>query len=281
MRTTNNRRTAAVLSASALVLGLIAISQPALAGISNTRHNLGSGSNTVSGGRAQLDANGTAEICVFCHTPHGSASTVTAPLWNKLLNKTSLNYTSYTSATSSTFSSNQDGPGNVSLGCLSCHDGTQAMDNLLNAPGYGTSNFGTTTSGMSGVSWTWNVGGAGGGIQPGGFMASDSVLNLGTNLSNDHPIGMNYCANTAVTGGTCEADFTPMTTTGTKKYIDTGTAGFQKTDLPLYSSVVGANTYTTKVECATCHDPHTESSQFLRMAGGNTGSQVCLACHTK
>ena len=276
MRTINKRRTVGLLSASALILGMIAISQPALAGISNTRHNLGSGTNTFTT-KASLDASGTTEICVFCHTPHGAATTATAPLWNKLLNKTTGNYTSYTSLTSSSFGSIQDGPGNVSLGCLSCHDGTQAMDNILNLPGYGGTASGI--SGATGVSWTWNLNGGGAGVSADGFMASNSALNMGTNLSNDHPIGMNYCASTSVDGSTaCEADFAVIATSTTgRKYIDTGTAGFQKTDLPLYRT----NLTTIKVECATCHDPHTESSQFLRMPGGNTGSQVCLACHTK
>ena len=284
MRTINNRRTAAVLSASALVLGLVAISQPALAGISNTRHNLGSGSNSVTG-RAQLSptGGGTTEICVFCHTPHGAASTVTAPLWNKLLAKTSANYTSYTSATSITFDAQQDGPGNVSLGCLSCHDGTQAMDNILNAPGYNTNNnpLVTGANGMTGASWTWNLSGAGDGVTSEGLMnATNSTLNLGTNLSNDHPIGMNYCADNTPTGtGVCEADYAPLAGTASRRYVNTDVGGttFTKTDFPLYSN----GSITTKVECATCHDPHTESSQFLRMPGGNAGSQFCLACQIK
>ena len=33
------------------------------------------------------------------------------------------------------------------------------------------------------------------------------------------------------------------------------------------------------VECASCHDPHSENTTFLRIA--NTNSAVCLACHIK
>jgi predicted CXXCH cytochrome family protein len=33
------------------------------------------------------------------------------------------------------------------------------------------------------------------------------------------------------------------------------------------------------VECATCHDPHSSNSLFLRIS--NSGSGVCLACHNK
>ena len=33
------------------------------------------------------------------------------------------------------------------------------------------------------------------------------------------------------------------------------------------------------VECASCHDPHTETTTFLRTS--NDDSAVCLACHIK
>jgi predicted CXXCH cytochrome family protein len=34
------------------------------------------------------------------------------------------------------------------------------------------------------------------------------------------------------------------------------------------------------VECASCHDPHTDAQPtFLRIA--NVNSEVCLACHVK
>jgi predicted CXXCH cytochrome family protein len=40
-----------------------------------------------------------------------------------------------------------------------------------------------------------------------------------------------------------------------------------------------AGGYQPFVECASCHDPHTENATFLRIS--NAGSAVCLACHTK
>ena len=33
------------------------------------------------------------------------------------------------------------------------------------------------------------------------------------------------------------------------------------------------------VECASCHDPHSDNNTFLRRQ--NTASAVCLACHDK
>ena len=39
------------------------------------------------------------------------------------------------------------------MACLTCHDGTQAMDNILNAPGVG--GF-TTGGGSNGLAYTWS-----------------------------------------------------------------------------------------------------------------------------
>ena len=286
MKLTNTNRLAGLLSASALAISLVAIVQPAMAGISTTKHNLGS---TGSAGNFVSD---TAEICVFCHTPHGSNTVVAAPLWNKATTATAAanGYTMYTSANSATFDSNPTGaqPGNISLACLSCHDGTQAMDNIINAPGAG--GYSSTGSGITGRAyiWTGNVRIDSGGQ---GRLANSGALipMLDTDLRNDHPIGMNYCAGsngvTIASTTTCaDKDFNVGNggLASARSWIDTsvGTVGtYEKTDLPLYKSGEAAPLSSTRVECATCHDPHSNNATFLRIV--NTGSAVCLACHTK
>ena len=45
-------------------------------------------------------------------------------------------------------------PGGSSKLCLSCHDGTQAMDNIINAPGSG--GYDTTGGGADGRTYTWS-----------------------------------------------------------------------------------------------------------------------------
>src|SRR3972149_11902096 len=61
--------------------------------VRSSKHNLSTNPN--------IDAEGTSEVCVFCHTPHGGATDVAggaAPLWNR--NMTTVmnnNYTMYTS----------------------------------------------------------------------------------------------------------------------------------------------------------------------------------------
>jgi predicted CXXCH cytochrome family protein len=64
--------------------------------------------------------------------------------------------------------------------------------------------------------------------------------------------------------------------------------GRQKTDLYLFSRLdkidsipEESSLYRPYVECATCHDPHSTNSTFLRMPGGNARSQICLTCHNK
>ena len=77
-------------------------------------------------------------------------------------------------------------------------------------------------------------------------------------------------------------------------FVGTTQGSFDKWDFKLYSrDTVGwgglfADELEPFVECGSCHDPHMETTTFLRMPGtvdntteSNLGSQVCLACHTK
>lgn len=173
---------------------------------------------------------GTAELCVFCHTPHGG--TADAPLWNRTGPAT----TTFTTYSSSTLDSGTAGvapqPSGLSAACLSCHDGATAYasaTSLVNDPGYTM-----TPTNMSA-----------------------STFSLGNDLSNDHPVSIDYV------------------TLATAQPLEFRAATGQ--------TVVGAVTmqlYSDKVECASCHNPHlTDNGSFLRAA--NDGSQICLACHTK
>lgn len=133
---------------------LLVVAQPSLgAPIAGTDHDLsqrGWGSN---------------EICVFCHTPHNSNTTVTAsPLWNHQV--TAATFGLYTS---STLNATMGQPGGVSKLCLSCHDGTVAIDN-----------FGTITTGTN--------------MMTGGAL-------IGTSLANDHPVSFTYDAALATADG--------------------------------------------------------------------------------
>ena len=265
-----------LLSASALAIGLAVIAQPAAAAIKGSIHDFSKVNDlgTITGAN-------TTQICVFCHTPHGaSTANSSAPLWNKTVSAvgTSPTFTLYGSAT---YDGAATEVGNISLACLSCHDGAQAANNMLNKPGSG----GGTGDGVSATRLDTAVNGN-----------LSGIIALGTNLSNDHPIGMNYCAAaddaTLAALTTCRDDgFFEARVEGSETsrfWVDTeGTAGvttsgngtFEKTDFPLYSNSAlgGAG---GRVECATCHDVHgTANGTLLRIA--NTGSSVCLTCHVK
>lgn len=262
------------VTAVAVLMGTVGFAQQAVAaatGISGTKHNLG------TGGTSQLGAlGGTDEVCVFCHTPHAAntSAATSAPLWNKTL--TTTGYTTY--ATTGNGGGTLDGQilgvGSISLACLSCHDGTQAMDNMINRPGSGL----------------YDVNGQRNGTAVSGLMTG--VANLSQDLSNDHPIGIRYCGggqNVTTTNGACtDTDFIAPAyaeINGAKVWwVDTGTAanGRQKTDMVLYTRPFTTGTNPgdgPSVECGSCHDPHSTNTTFLRIQ--NTGSAVCLACHNK
>ncbi len=100
--------------------------------------------------------NPSGEVCIVCHTPHNANTTVTdAPLWNHEV--TTATFTPYSSATLDAAVGQPDASSKL---CLSCHDGTVALDN-----------FGGTTGGTN-------------------FIGGNDLL--GTDLSNDHPISFTY-----------------------------------------------------------------------------------------
>ena len=266
------------------------------AGIVDTKHNLGSG----PGPAGRNEVSDTAEVCVFCHTPHGGSVGAPVPLWNKRLGTAGTpagggTYTTYASLQTPSLDGAVAPVGSISLACLSCHDGTQAMDNIINAPGSG--GIVADGGGNAGRAFTWT----GATVNAAGNLTSGAAL-LGTDLSNDHPIGIQYCgggltgAGTTVTGTCRDTDFVaPLTQSINANqvfWIETGGAGKQRTDLPLY--VRPGETVATGplVECGSCHDPHVSTGQtgptgtgrvagetFLRIS--NASSAVCTACHVK
>jgi predicted CXXCH cytochrome family protein len=307
-------------------LALMAASSVAMASVSDTAHNL-----SVTGAGAHMTgANGTTEICIFCHTPHGGNQQTNAPIWNRTLSPTSV-YTRFSSLGRITFDAQEAPIGGVSIACLSCHDGTQARNAVINGPGSGPNSNTVTTDGLAP---TWLDGTDPSSAYLSDFTPSDNgtttgdLIYLGTDLRNDHPISMQYGGGgytvavgsatppgqatndpdfaafkgTAGGFGTGAANNAPNSSTNNSTavptgiatgavnyspkgmfYVDTGGNGYQATDFPLYTRTDGTNSPGGEpmVECGTCHDPHSSNVTFLRLPGGNTGSQVCLTCHAK
>jgi len=278
----NHSNLGSILKGAALGAGLLGLTAAtAYAGIADTKHNLGS-----TGTAAQWQATNTAEICVFCHTPHGSDTSAPAPLWNKSFPAAaSYNSTRYSDLNTSTLDGTEAPVGSVSLACLSCHDGSQAMDVVINAPGSG----GYNASGAS--------------FDSGPGMTGSPIPMLGTDLRNDHPISIQYagggCADATAGDGSVDAcgalgdpDFNATSSAeingNPQWWVDTGGAGVrEKSDMILYTrndAIGGSGTVEPFVECASCHDPHVAAQNanevaFLRVS--QAGSGVCLACHNK
>jgi len=106
------------------------------------------------------------EICIACHTPHNADMTVAgSPLWNHEV--TSAVFTVYDSPT---LNQTPVQPLGVSKLCLSCHDGTVALDSF-------------------------------GGSIGGTFITGDALI--GTDLSNDHPVSIRWDHSSLDGGGTC------------------------------------------------------------------------------
>lgn len=122
------------------------------------------GAGTIVGSdhdmRGYLTDETTTQVCVFCHVPHNAATSWGGPLWNHA--NTAATFKIYTSPTLDGATSQ---PSGVTRACLSCHDGTIAVNSLINAPKDG--GVGTLTT-----------------------MTGSAVL--GTDLSNDHPVSITY-----------------------------------------------------------------------------------------
>lgn len=70
--------------------------------------------------------------CVYCHTPHrpkSEASEGKAPLWNR-----EYPVTEYKLYQSPTLDSSIAQPSGITLACLSCHDGSLAVDRVMKRP---------------------------------------------------------------------------------------------------------------------------------------------------
>jgi hypothetical protein len=300
----------------------------AVGSIADTRHNLTISYNSNVGFMDQV-RNNYGAICVYCHTPHGANKQIKAPLWNRTINGTG--YTIYDKPTTLMRPIGQPGPN--SLTCLSCHDGTISIDSVLNMPGPGLeptmggqSNNSTGTSNATFLDkWSSNTFGLpaatsghftfGPELAQGdtsgtcalchqskiGNVGAYSVFMLGTDLRNDHPVGIQF-PDTFGPG----IDFHEPTVKIPNRmaYFDDNLNGHADPDeVRLYDTGDGY-----EVECASCHDPHGVPSggsgtntrfnpSFLRINNGivtNTANQkgtsgiisdgpskLCLTCHAK
>jgi hypothetical protein len=298
------------------LLGVVAVgaalffssANAAMSSIADSWHNLGSLNSKTNSASDKAGANhstDTAEICVFCHTPHGGDNTAEVPIWNRKLN-TPASYKRYGDLGSTTFDAAEVDIGSVSIACLSCHDGGQAIDSLINAPGSG----GFTNRDAFAYGSMPRLGNMVGAdlVVSTGALDPGVVQNLGVDLSNDHPVSMQYAGGGITAGGggtwvgtTNDPDFTGstihpgqdapsgfvsvklMAMGATSKYStyfwlersDSQRADERdREDIILYTRT-DLGPEQPFVECGSCHDPHNVSNPtFLRTSNGVPASMA-------
>jgi len=189
------------------------------------------------------------ELCAMCHTPHSGAGSY--PLWNR--SQASQTYTLYTSISFDMGNAVQ--PRSPSSLCLVCHNGVASE--LVNYPGP-----------CSNPDPAYDITVAG-------------CADLGTDLTNEHPISFNFNAAADLDGNNFPAASTIRTTPSTRLAIPGSISG---TNYWLYGNI-SANEY-NYFECATCHSVHDLASypgkgdyQVYFLRADNSGSQMCLDCH--
>ncbi len=222
-----------------LMLTILWAALPAGASITGTKHDF-SGKGW-----------GTDEICVFCHSPHNALQDSGAsvkPLWNHTLS--SAVYTLYSSYSLKEGSS-QTQPNGPSKLCLSCHDGSVAIDSF-------GGNTGTN------------------------FVTGTPQVGAGNSLANDHPISIRFrhfanAGSTSHGGAGYDWDATGPGSRCDNCHTTAHDAGHLNGSVLFYGSV-GAMT----IECGSCHEPHNKfaaNPKFLRKP--IDGSVICLVCHNK
>lgn len=207
-----------------LVSGILSIlAYPATAGIQGSVHDFSA--YFWSGG----------QICDICHAPHGTGGGTQAPLWNHAI--TSTNFTLYSSGTLWE-TPVQPEPGSISRLCLSCHDGTIAIDSF-------GSNMGST------------------------FMDDiNPNANMGTDLSNDHPVGIlwNHQGDEQRNCTACH---------------DVMSLNMNVKNVKFYPVPNDPGLPNFRLECGTCHDVHNAGTEPKLLRVTMTGSALCQQCHGK
>lgn len=233
-----------MLLAMLMVFCLFAV--PAFAVITGSKHDL---SSTMGAG--VYGATDTDEKCVFCHTPHeASTATTKAPLWNRTVVAVTAGNT-YTGPsgtldavgiTTTTAGMDETDYNATDVGlCLSCHDGSSMTSTaLVNPPNNTGALDWDTTAGASGE--------------------INTTADLGTDLTNDHPIGFTYDAALIAADGELDSVVNITSDFGDNPFFGSGN---------------------DEMWCSSCHDVHgvAGAEAFLRIS--NAGSALCLACHLK
>jgi hypothetical protein len=196
--------------------------------------------------------------CTPCHQAHHTADVQVAPLWSHATSASG----SFTPYSSPTLNATVGQPSGPSLACLSCHDGTVAVNQGI------TALLGTTAEYI------------------------DAGAQIDQDLHVTHPVSFTYDAALAATDGGLENPLTykigdPKTAlTYSTAPVPATWSGTSLTGKTINEALL----FGGKMECASCHDVHkmegsSPSSGILtRLSGsdaGGKGSILCRTCHIK
>lgn len=264
------------LAAVAAVMATASVTVAGMApktGVNGSLHDM----NMITG--ATQDAYG--RVCVFCHTPHnatvvGLDPTDLLPLWNKEINVSGV-YNAYQWATDDNFDKIGTiidplrGPSRL---CVSCHDGSIAVDSHITAqPQAGTK-----------------------------FLTGARAIGENSDLSTTHPIGFSWdaalarnVAADAVSGQTAVVEIAEKTDRFATNINVNGTDYSRVTrggGRTIGSVLFEGDIFT----CASCHEVHNKENVVNTppTIGGVTAaapnyflyapeekSLICLSCHNK
>lgn len=185
--------------------------------------------------------------CIYCHLPPGSdGDTKEGQIegWNRIRPVTKF-YELYDSAT---FDSEARHPNDISLLCLSCHDGTMAVDRVVHTPRVWNSGSELTLHMKMNTNDDLNSCGK---CHDGSVAHDIRFKSIGTNLQDEHPISIRYAG------------------------LDNDLPGFKAAD-SIDGFDNGVKLYDGFIECATCHDVHNPDAYMLLR---NDEGKLCSTCH--
>lgn len=211
--------TMCLIGLGVVAISMLGTSDSAAQNLPNTKHDF----RSTSTGATIKDSGSTATLCNTCHIPHGASTTVL--LWNHTLSTTAFTWGETTTGGTSlptTFT----GP---TKQCLSCHDGTVDVGNVIAGTDWGV---GTKITGAAKVTGASNT------------------------LSGNHPVGVPYPA----TGSTSYNGVSIGASVNTADYVASPTS------VKIYSGT-GSNKGIECSSCHNPHG--TTNTKFLRVAAAS------------
>jgi len=243
-----------LMAAAALALPSIAGAAVSI-GIENSPHDF---STLIGTGKVSTASwNSRHGVCSPCHSAHHTDDAQVAPLWNHAT--TTGPFTPYSSPT---LNASVGAPDGVSLACLSCHDGTLAVNAGTGAPTFGVDS------------------------------SLDANAKIGPDLHVVHPISFTYDSALATADGALEDPATyKIGDAKTRLTVTTPPVPATWSGSSLSGKTIkDALLFNGKMQCGSCHDVHKqegsapESGILVKISGTDAdgrGSTICRTCHVK